>query len=284
MRKPVVGIQEEVPLYRRVQLAVLAHIRHTHTRYDKLLRETDWATARASIETACLETLVKWRGDEETGRDQMDEILREIVVLSDSEDSDFEDTGEDEDADMEEGELSEETSDPDVEMVQAQVPSVPLNKEPSTGGPSQRQIISLLSSPNARMTGGGPNKNIPHHQDPRIDEATKRDRQAQRNERKGFKRYQAWNEVISRHQHEPGPFASSRPHEPFGNGTVGKQDLNGRNSPGFNPGNFQRHDVDQGSRFLTTPHKVSSLIQYFYYKQCLALRMDVLLNSCRRGS
>src|SRR5699024_923609 len=30
--------------------------------------------------------LVKWRGDEETGRDQLEEILREVVVISDSED------------------------------------------------------------------------------------------------------------------------------------------------------------------------------------------------------
>ena len=76
----------ELPLARRVQLAALAHIRHTHTRYDKLLRETTWANARKAVKQACLDVIVKWRGDEETGRDQLDEILREVIEISDSED------------------------------------------------------------------------------------------------------------------------------------------------------------------------------------------------------
>lgn len=75
----------ELPLARRVQLAALAHIRHTHTRYDKLLRETTWANARKAVEQACLDVIVKWRGDEETGRDQLDEILREVIEISDDE-------------------------------------------------------------------------------------------------------------------------------------------------------------------------------------------------------
>ncbi|PHH89279.1 hypothetical protein CDD83_6365 [Cordyceps sp. RAO-2017] len=68
--KPV-GLNDTVTLARRVQLAVLAHIRHNHTR---------------AVQALCLDILVKWRGDEETGRDQLDEILREVVVISDSED------------------------------------------------------------------------------------------------------------------------------------------------------------------------------------------------------
>lgn len=83
-----------MPLSRRVQLAVLAHIRHKHTRYDQLLRETKWETARKVVECLCLDILVKWRGDEETGRDQIDEILREVVVISDSEDEDEDDDAE----------------------------------------------------------------------------------------------------------------------------------------------------------------------------------------------
>ncbi|KAK8129606.1 hypothetical protein PG999_001986 [Apiospora kogelbergensis] len=81
-----VGMASELPLARRVQLAALAHIRHTHTRYDKLLRETTWANARKAVEQTCLDVIVKWRGDEETGRDQLDEILREVIEISDSED------------------------------------------------------------------------------------------------------------------------------------------------------------------------------------------------------
>lgn len=261
MGKLVVGIQEEVPFYRRVQLAVLAHIRHTHTRYDKLLRETDWATARATVEAACLETLVKWRGDEETGRDQMDEILREIVVISDSEYSDSDDSADDEDDDMEEGEVSEDESDPDVEMVEAQPPSIPSNQQPTMGESSQQQVISLLSPPKSRTTRTDLSMDTSNHQDTGMDNTTKRDRQAQRNERKGFKRYQAWNEAINRHQDEPGPF--SKPQDNFGNGTVYREVLNGHNSPNLplHPGNTtQRQSLDQGRRLQTTPpHKVSNI-------------------------
>ncbi|KAI5928288.1 hypothetical protein F4810DRAFT_706181 [Camillea tinctor] len=85
-----VGMAKELTLARRVQLAALAHIRHTHTRYDQLLKESDWANARKAVEKPCLDIIVKWRGDEETGRDQLDEILREVIEISDTE-SDSED-------------------------------------------------------------------------------------------------------------------------------------------------------------------------------------------------
>ncbi|KAJ8124620.1 hypothetical protein O1611_g9020 [Lasiodiplodia mahajangana] len=80
-----VGMAKDITLARRVQLAALAHIRHNHTRYDELLRESDWANARKAVEKPCLDIIVKWRGDEETGRDQLDEILREVIEISDSE-------------------------------------------------------------------------------------------------------------------------------------------------------------------------------------------------------
>ncbi|KAI0859282.1 hypothetical protein F4860DRAFT_268900 [Xylaria cubensis] len=80
-----VGMAKDITLARRVQLAALAHIRHTHTRYDELLRESDWANARKAVEKPCLDIIVKWRGDEETGRDQLDEILREVIEISDTE-------------------------------------------------------------------------------------------------------------------------------------------------------------------------------------------------------
>ncbi|KAI0484286.1 hypothetical protein GGR56DRAFT_679719 [Xylariaceae sp. FL0804] len=88
-----VGTAAELSLARRVQLAALAHIRHTHTRYDELLKEASWPDARKATQQPCLDIIVKWRGDEETGRDQLDEILREVIEISDSED-DSEDDGE----------------------------------------------------------------------------------------------------------------------------------------------------------------------------------------------
>ncbi|RDW82093.1 hypothetical protein BP6252_03205 [Coleophoma cylindrospora] len=104
--REMIGLQPGIPLARRVQLAVLAHIRHTHTRYDMLLRETSWENARRAVEPVCLDFILKWRGDEETGRDQMDEILREVVVITDSENDNSE--GEEDDGSTdEEGEVSD---------------------------------------------------------------------------------------------------------------------------------------------------------------------------------
>ncbi|KAI2471784.1 hypothetical protein F4781DRAFT_385836 [Annulohypoxylon bovei var. microspora] len=85
-----VGMVPELTLARRVQLAALAHIRHTHTRYDALLKETSWPNARKAVEKPCLDVIVKWRGDEETGRDQLDEILREVIEITDTEESEDE--------------------------------------------------------------------------------------------------------------------------------------------------------------------------------------------------
>lgn len=82
----VVGLIENMSLSRRVQLAVLAHIRHNYTTYDELLKDIPWSEARRVIQPACLDVIVKWRGDEENGRDELDEILREVVIISDSED------------------------------------------------------------------------------------------------------------------------------------------------------------------------------------------------------
>ena len=76
---------------------MLAHIRHNHTRYDELLQETSYVIARKAVENLCLEILAKWRGDEETGRDQLDEILREVIVISDSEDEESDESTEFED-------------------------------------------------------------------------------------------------------------------------------------------------------------------------------------------
>lgn len=105
--KPLVGLNPEITLSRRVQLAVIAHVRHEYTRYDQLLRETTYANARKAVAPLCLDYLVKWRGDEETGRDQLDEILREVVVISDSEDDEDDENDDTEDTDMTSAEASE---------------------------------------------------------------------------------------------------------------------------------------------------------------------------------
>lgn len=85
-----VGTANELPLVRRAQLAVVAHIRHVYTDYDKLLRRGGYHTARTRVEKPTLEKLVAWRGDDENGSKLMEDVLKEVVVISDDESSEDE--------------------------------------------------------------------------------------------------------------------------------------------------------------------------------------------------
>lgn len=184
--QPVVGMVKTLPLSRRVQLAVLAHIRHNHTRYDQLLREADYQTARKVVEQHCLDFLVKWRGDEETGRDQFDEILREVIVLSDDSDEDSED---------------DESSDEDFVRINTAVDPLRGFTVSSRGGnspPSHRYSIrtgsSRMLSPRPPVSSVAANN------------ATQRaNPQRPKKINRGFKRYEAvakrWEEAVNRNRH-----------------------------------------------------------------------------------
>ncbi|KAI1269915.1 hypothetical protein F5Y18DRAFT_113324 [Xylariaceae sp. FL1019] len=162
-----VGMAEEVTLARRVQLATLAHIRHTLTRYDKLLRESDWPNARKAVEKPCLDIIIKWRGDEETGRDQLDEILREVIEISDTE-------GESDD---------ESSSDADVSRPQttrnSAGPLIADGSALSLGQPPTPQNVALLSN----ITNSAP------HTPLRARKLTKSEKKAARQKQKRFRRY-----------------------------------------------------------------------------------------------
>lgn len=178
--KPV-GLCEELPLSRRVQLAVLAHIRHTHTRYDQLLRETKWEHARKIVEKLCLDIIVRWRGDEETGRDQLDEILREVVVISDSDDED--------DLDESEQEPTESSSDDSQEKAQP-----------------QPQVVTPGELVDRRASLDHPTREIPQWNDNVIqgenDVQILHEHMTARNEHRGFKRYRAWKLALQRNRGE----------------------------------------------------------------------------------
>ncbi|CZT00681.1 uncharacterized protein RAG0_08627 [Rhynchosporium agropyri] len=178
--EPTVGLQASIPLSRRVQLAVLAHIRHTHTRYDKLLRETSWMNARKAVEPVCLDVLIKWRGDEETGRDQMDEILREVVIITDSEDEDdsSEEDSSDDDGEITSASSTEPPSRPNSRNQQS-IPGSQAIHNFNTAAPA-RAIQTISSAISSRTRSKDP-----------------RDKKEQR----GFKRYQAaWEDAINRRQ------------------------------------------------------------------------------------
>ncbi|CAK7232606.1 hypothetical protein SCUCBS95973_008315 [Sporothrix curviconia] len=95
----------------REQDAMIFIVSNSSLANSLIQQETSYANARRAVEQLCLDVLVKWRGDEENGRDQLDEILREVIVISDSEGED--DDGEDEEADssgVESGDLAAEPS------------------------------------------------------------------------------------------------------------------------------------------------------------------------------
>jgi hypothetical protein len=190
MGRKVVGLQRELSLSRRVQLAVLAHIRHNHTRYDELLRQTDWVTARSAVEPVCLDKVVQWRGDEETGRDQLEEIIREVVVISDSEESDDEDDAEGNSSD------GVEVTGLTADFLQSAPPAVPAFGGPlPVPVPAPKLRAAVASAPEKTAHNSGPFRNRKKR--------NRKDKKEARMKRKGFKRYQAWNDALQR-QREPG--------------------------------------------------------------------------------
>jgi Uncharacterized conserved protein (DUF2293) len=81
-----VGNAEDVPFPRRVQLAVIAHIRHVHTDYEKLLKRMPRLVARLQIEPPCLRTLLKWRGEDDEV--EIEERTEEVIIIDESESED----------------------------------------------------------------------------------------------------------------------------------------------------------------------------------------------------
>ncbi|KIV78888.1 hypothetical protein, variant 2 [Exophiala sideris] len=90
-----VGTAEEIPLVRRAQLSVVAHIRHCYTKYDKLLRQLPYNDARHAVEKETLARLIEWRGDDdavdEKAQRAADDLLREVIVISDEEECESDD-------------------------------------------------------------------------------------------------------------------------------------------------------------------------------------------------
>ncbi|RMZ84418.1 hypothetical protein DV738_g461, partial [Chaetothyriales sp. CBS 135597] len=89
-----VGTADEIPLVRRAQLSVVAHIRHVYTDYDKRIKRMPYNEARHAVEGDTLKKLVEWTADDdaqnEKKRQAVQDIFREVIVLSDDEASDSE--------------------------------------------------------------------------------------------------------------------------------------------------------------------------------------------------
>lgn len=85
--KGLVGTVANLSLVRRAQLAVIAHIRHTYTDYDALLKQVQYNEARRRVEKPCLDRLIRWRGDDDDDGD-MEDVLREVIVIPDDDEED----------------------------------------------------------------------------------------------------------------------------------------------------------------------------------------------------
>lgn len=211
-----------IPLSRRVQLAVLAHIRHTHTRYDQLLREAGYAKARVAVEQPCLDILVKWRGDEETGRDQLDEILREVVVISDSESesdgSDDDDDNDDEGQDNGIGSADQAPVPEAIVLSSQESPPAPMARVKNiVGGPHQPRKRPSKPISNRKLRrlaargGQAPGETGP---------SSAKNPAGSKKVQRGFRRYEAeaqrhlaWEDALNRSRHarnpDPAPAAAA---------------------------------------------------------------------------
>jgi hypothetical protein len=69
---------------------VVAHIRHVYTNYDRLLKTTSFHEARTTVEHPTLAKVIEWRGDDENGQTVLEDVFREVIVISDDEDSESE--------------------------------------------------------------------------------------------------------------------------------------------------------------------------------------------------
>jgi hypothetical protein len=84
-----VGTAPELTLLRRAHLAVVAHIRHNYTSYDKLLRTVQYNEARHQVEQETLAKIIEWRGGEDMSLEDpdraADDLLKDVIVISDEE-------------------------------------------------------------------------------------------------------------------------------------------------------------------------------------------------------
>lgn len=173
-----VGTAVELPLARRAQLAVVAHIRHIYTDYDRLLKTTSFHEARSLVEEPTLAKLVEWRGDDENGKKVLEDVFREVIVISDDDDSDTEEVAS---ASLNRGhglEIISVSSNTRAEELHAR----PIYyKNLSLRGSLQNISDDDEAPPGYRFIMGTTKSKI---------------------DRRGFSRYQAWDRAINRYRNE----------------------------------------------------------------------------------
>ena len=66
---------------------MVAHIRHTYTEYDNILKRKtgSWLEARQRVEHVSLAKLKEWRDETDEASNELEETFREVIVLDDDE-------------------------------------------------------------------------------------------------------------------------------------------------------------------------------------------------------
>lgn len=154
----------------------MAHIRHIYTDYDRLLKATSFHEARSTVEEPTLAKIIEWRGDDENGEAVLEDVFREVIVISDDEDSETE----------EDGPTATDPLEPNVELLSSNAGTHQIHTQPVTAlvysGQDPTRQGSEEAPPGIRFIAKAPGKKT-------ID-------------RRGFSRYQAWNRALTRHRAE----------------------------------------------------------------------------------
>ncbi|KAI9794830.1 MAG: hypothetical protein M1816_002958 [Peltula sp. TS41687] len=250
--KKKVGTAENLPFLRRVQLAVLAHIRHVHTDYDHLLRTgaCEKLEARARIEQACHRMIVEWSGDEENAK-VMREILREVIVISDDEDED--DTSHDE-MSVDDSTGEEDSSDQDSEI--EFICSRPITRELAPDSSRTEQAKGMAER--AETDGGkhniqGKSAKNGREYDPGSVQPPRRSRKLRMRNRRGFHRYSAIKDL----QDDEYPSNNESSVRPYGD----SEPLRRNNLPNT------RHAPIVDTRYPIEDHPVQRINDHGYHEQ-----------------
>ena len=182
------GVQTDaLPLPRRVQLAVVAHIRHMYTDYDRLLKEVPWQAARLSVEQQTLSKLAEWRGERDDPN-ALEEILREVIVISEDEDDDRE--GASESNATGGNRLTQTNGEEDVEVV----------RHDSTQQPVHLQAIDFSREEDERHVMTPANEGDGHFQFIGHGQYSIGPKDPSRIRREEARRFQAWEEARDRNR------------------------------------------------------------------------------------
>ncbi len=232
-----VGTANELSLIRRAQLAVVAHIRHIYTDYDKLLRQTHYRDARNLVEKPTLRRLVQWRGDDENGKQVLEDVFREVVVISDD-DSDEED----------DHEAMNNFRDVSVEIVSSNTRADHFNPDPLILG---KPVVGRRSGDFHPTSSKRPLSYEYVAAPSRKERINDKDKVG----RRGFSRYQAWNEAREEYRANPDDalavdkraLAYSAPEMPF------RQPVTGSNDSGH-PAEPSSHTSCNSYQYQVCPH------------------------------